>query len=60
MDTKAIHLLQKLSLKRRRKKKKKVQDGPAVLSPRLVMVATLTPSSLTTPDPGSAHFPSPR
>ena len=59
MDTKAIRLLQKLSLKRRRKKKK-VQDGPAVLPHRLVMVATLTPSSLTTPDPGSTHFPSPR
>ena len=58
MDTKAIRLLQKLSLKRR--KKKKVQDGPAVLPHRLVIVATLTPSSLTTPDPGSTHFPSPR
>ena len=53
MDTKAIYLLQKLSLKR----KKKVQDGPAVLSHRLVLVATLMPSSLTTPDPESTHFP---
>ena len=54
MNTKAIHLLQKSSLE---KKKKKVQGGPAVLSHGLVIVATLTPSSLNTPDPGSTHFP---